>query len=42
MAIISSFARIPSKLISTITAPPGDGMSRTGEREAEGAAVSGD
>jgi cellulose synthase/poly-beta-1,6-N-acetylglucosamine synthase-like glycosyltransferase len=42
MAVISSFARIPSKLISTITAPPGDGMSRSGERETEGVAVSGD
>jgi hypothetical protein len=42
MAIISSFARIPSKLISTITAPPGDGTGRTRKREAEEVAVSGD
>jgi exo-beta-1,3-glucanase (GH17 family)/cellulose synthase/poly-beta-1,6-N-acetylglucosamine synthase-like glycosyltransferase len=42
MAVISSFGRIPSKLISTITAPPGDGMNSTGKRETEGAAVSGD
>lgn len=42
MAVISSFARIPSKLISTITAPPGDGMNGAREKEAEGAAVSGE
>jgi exo-beta-1,3-glucanase (GH17 family)/cellulose synthase/poly-beta-1,6-N-acetylglucosamine synthase-like glycosyltransferase len=42
MAVISSFARIPSKLISTITAPPGDGMNGAREKEAKGAAVSGE
>ena len=42
MAVISSFARIPSKLISTITAPPGDGMNGARGREAEGAVVSGE